>query len=76
MMQIRGQSFDLVCNGVELGGGSVRIHTEELQRYILEQCLGHTPEQVEATFQHLLSAFSVGCPPHGRKYSCTNILVM
>lgn len=58
---LRGQSYDLVLNGVEVGGGSIRIHSEVLQKRILEDFLGHDPE----TFAHLLQAFRVGAPPHG-----------
>lgn len=57
---IRGQHYDLVVNGVELGGGSVRIHTKHLQESVLRALQCNT-----ATFQHLLEALSFGCPPHG-----------
>ncbi|XP_058452624.1 aspartate--tRNA ligase, mitochondrial isoform X2 [Malaya genurostris] len=59
--QIRSQSFDLVWNGVEIGGGSVRIHDAELQRMVLDDIL-----QVDHShLQHLLDALDCGCPPHG-----------
>ncbi|XP_062552357.1 aspartate--tRNA ligase, mitochondrial [Armigeres subalbatus] len=58
---IRSQSFDLVWNGVEVGGGSVRIHNGALQRMVLDEVL-----QIEhAHLQHLLDALECGCPPHG-----------
>eukprot|EP01134_Creolimax_fragrantissima_P000307 CFRG0307T1 len=61
MMQMRGQHFDLVVNGVELGGGSMRMHSAEMQRRILVECLKVDP----ANFEHLLAALHSGCPPHG-----------
>ncbi|XP_019931658.3 aspartate--tRNA ligase, mitochondrial [Aedes albopictus] len=58
---IRSQSFDLVWNGVEIGGGSVRIHNGTLQKMVLDEVL-----QIEhAHLQHLLDALECGCPPHG-----------
>ncbi|XP_001658298.2 aspartate--tRNA ligase, mitochondrial isoform X1 [Aedes aegypti] len=58
---IRSQSFDLVWNGVEIGGGSVRIHDGALQKMVLDEVL-----QIEhAHLQHLLDALECGCPPHG-----------
>ncbi|KAF8760823.1 tRNA synthetases class II (D, K and N) [Rhizoctonia solani] len=63
--EVRGQHYDLVLNGVEIGGGSVRVHDPTLQRFIFEQffrCL--TPAETE-TFSHLLAALSAGAPPHG-----------
>ncbi|AET40930.1 aspartate--tRNA ligase MSD1 Ecym_7077 [Eremothecium cymbalariae DBVPG len=57
-----GQHYDLVVNGVELGGGSTRIHDPELQRYIFNQILKIESEEV--IFGHLLRAFSMGTPPH------------
>lgn len=57
-----GQHYDLVVNGIELGGGSVRIHDPELQEYIFKQILDvNCPEK---TFGHLLNAFQMGTPPH------------
>jgi aspartyl-tRNA synthetase len=64
-LSVRGQHYDLVLNGTELGGGSIRIHEAELQRFVLTQILGLSLEQVESDFGHLLSALSHGCPPHG-----------
>ncbi|KNC83499.1 hypothetical protein SARC_04255 [Sphaeroforma arctica JP610] len=61
MMKIRGQHFDLVVNGVELGGGSIRIHSSDVQRKVLQDCLKVDAEN----FEHLLTALESGCPPHG-----------
>lgn len=59
--KIRSQSFDLVWNGVEIGGGSVRIHNGPLQKMVLDEVL-----QIEHShLQHLLDALECGCPPHG-----------
>ena len=55
--------YDLVINGVELGGGSARIHNAEMQEYVLRDVLGMKPERVE-DFRHLLEALRAGCPPH------------
>jgi aspartyl-tRNA synthetase len=60
----RGRAYDLVLNGFELGGGSIRIHDPEVQRRVFE-VLGLTTEQTEEQFGHLLRAFRYGVPPHG-----------
>ncbi|CAO1615166.1 unnamed protein product [Parajaminaea phylloscopi] len=60
---LKGQHYDLVLDGVELGGGSVRIHDACLQRRLLSLCLQLSDEEV-SRFDHLLSALSSGCPPH------------
>jgi aspartyl-tRNA synthetase len=60
----RARAYDLVLNGYELGGGSIRIHRPDVQRKVFE-VLGLTPEQTEAQFGHLLEAFRYGVPPHG-----------
>jgi aspartyl-tRNA synthetase len=62
---VRGQHYDLVMNGVELGGGSIRVHRPELQREIFENLLKIPPEVVESRFGYLLRAFRYGAPPHG-----------
>ncbi|KAH7344557.1 tRNA synthetases class II-domain-containing protein [Rhizoctonia solani] len=62
--EVRGQHYDLVLNGIEIGGGSVRVHDPALQRFIFEQVLQLTPNETE-TFSHLLAALSAGAPPHG-----------
>jgi aspartyl-tRNA synthetase len=63
--KVRGQHYDIVVNGVELGGGSIRIHQPDLQRTIFEDVLQLTPEMVQTRFGYLLEAFRYGCPPHG-----------
>ena len=55
--------YDLVINGVELGGGSRRIHNADMQRYIMEDVLKMPPDKVKE-FDHLLNALKAGCPPH------------
>jgi aspartyl-tRNA synthetase len=60
----KGRGYDLVLNGFELGGGSIRIHRPEVQRAVFE-VLGLTPEQTEEQFGHLIRAFGFGVPPHG-----------
>jgi aspartyl-tRNA synthetase len=58
------RAYDLVLNGFELGGGSIRIHDPEIQRKVFE-VLGLSPEETEEKFGHLLRAFRYGVPPHG-----------
>src|SRR6266511_3146033 len=58
------RAYDLVLNGFELGGGSIRIHDPDIQRRVFE-VLGLTPEETEEKFGHLLRAFRYGVPPHG-----------
>ena len=62
---VRGQHYDLVLNGIELGGGSIRIHSSELQRYVFENILKIPSNVVEDRFGYMLKAFSFGAPPHG-----------
>jgi len=62
--RVRAKQYDLVANGWELGGGSIRITNPAVQVKIFE-IMGHTPEDVEARFGHLLRAFRYGAPPHG-----------
>ena len=62
--KVRAVAYDVVLNGVELGGGSIRIHERELQAKMFET-LGVTPEEQQVKFSHLLRAFSFGAPPHG-----------
>ena len=62
--QVRATAYDMVINGVELGGGSIRIHDSALQNRMFE-LLGFTPEKAEAQFGFLMSAFQYGAPPHG-----------
>jgi aspartyl-tRNA synthetase len=63
--KVRGQHYDVVVNGVELGGGSIRIHQPEVQKAIFEQVLQIPPEMVKARFGYMLEAFRFGAPPHG-----------
>ena len=63
--QVRGQHYDLVLNGIELGGGSIRIHTPELQRFVFENVIKIPHDIVEDRFGYMLRAFSFGAPPHG-----------
>ena len=62
--KVRANAYDMVVNGVELGGGSIRIHDSQLQNRMFE-LLGFTPEKAEAQFGFLMSAFRYGAPPHG-----------
>ncbi len=62
---VRGQHYDLVVNGVELGGGSIRIHQPSVQRTIFEQVLQIPEDVIQARFGYMLDAFRYGCPPHG-----------
>ncbi|MGB9707360.1 MAG: aspartate--tRNA ligase [Microgenomates group bacterium] len=62
--KVRADQYDLVLNGFEVGGGSIRITDPKLQMKIFE-IMGHTKEQIEKKFGHLLEAFSYGVPPHG-----------
>lgn len=64
MKNLRADAYDLVLNGVEIGGGSIRIHSRELQAKNFK-LLGFTPEQAEEQFGFLLGAFEFGAPPHG-----------
>jgi aspartyl-tRNA synthetase len=61
---VRANAYDLVINGVEIGGGSIRIHDSALQSRMFD-CLGFTREEAEAQFGFLLGAFKFGAPPHG-----------
>ncbi len=63
--KVRGQHYDLVVNGVELGGGSIRIHQPEVQKAIFEDVLQIPPEETKLRFGYLLDAFRYGAPPHG-----------
>ncbi len=61
---VRAQAYDVVLNGHELGGGSIRIHEQDLQSQMFE-ALGIDKEEQELMFSHILKAFSYGAPPHG-----------
>lgn len=62
--KVRANAYDMVLNGNEIGGGSIRIHDKELQSRMFS-LLGFTPEQAEAQFGFLMNAFQFGAPPHG-----------
>ena len=64
LKSMRADAYDLVLNGVEIGGGSIRIHDRDLQARNFK-LLGFTPEEAEAQFGFLLGAFEYGAPPHG-----------
>jgi len=64
LAKVRAEAYDVVLNGVEIGGGSIRIHEQDLQAKLF-QVLGINPEQQQRLFGHLLKAFTYGAPPHG-----------
>lgn len=61
---VRANAYDMIINGVEVGGGSIRIHDSELQNKMFK-LLGFTPERAEEQFGFLMNAFKFGAPPHG-----------
>jgi aspartyl-tRNA synthetase len=61
--RVRAKAYDFVCNGIEVGGGSLRIHDTNLQEKMFK-ILGFTPERAEAQFGFLMNAFKYGAPPH------------
>ena len=61
---VRADAYDMVCNGIEVGGGSIRIHDAQLQAEMFE-ILGFTPEKAQEQFGFLMNAFKYGAPPHG-----------
>lgn len=62
--KVRAEAYDVVLNGYELGGGSIRIHESDLQAKMFS-VLGVTPEEQQIKFRHILEAFKFGAPPHG-----------
>jgi aspartyl-tRNA synthetase len=62
--KVRANAYDLVINGVEIGGGSIRIHSRELQKKMFT-ILGFTDEKAQEQFGFLMNAFEYGAPPHG-----------
>jgi aspartyl-tRNA synthetase len=63
-LNIRAKQYDIICNGYEIGGGSVRINVAELQRKVFS-LMNMDDEQIHAQFGHMLEAFEYGAPPHG-----------
>jgi len=63
--KVRGQHYDVVVNGVELGGGSIRIHQPQVQKTVFEEVLQIAPEETQLRFGYMLEAFKYGAPPHG-----------
>ncbi len=63
--KVRGQHYDIVVNGVELGGGSIRIHQPDVQKTIFEELLAIPPDETQLRFGYMLEAFKYGAPPHG-----------
>ena len=63
--KVRGQHYDVVVNGVELGGGSIRIHQPDVQKTVFEEVLQISPEETKLRFGYMLDAFRYGAPPHG-----------
>jgi aspartyl-tRNA synthetase len=62
--RVRAKQYDIVCNGTEVGGGSIRIHRRELQEKIF-RLIGMSDEEARSMFGHMLEAFEYGTPPHG-----------
>lgn len=73
--KVGGKHYDIVCNGCEIAGGSIRIHTSHLQRKIFK-LLGYNDDEIEERFGHLLEAFDYGAPPHGGIASGIDRIVM
>jgi aspartyl-tRNA synthetase len=63
--KVRGQHYDIVVNGTELGGGSIRIHRPAVQKMVFEDVLQIPPEETKVRFGYMLDAFRYGAPPHG-----------
>src|SRR6266436_2501179 len=63
--KVRGQHYDIVVNGVELGGGSIRIHQPDIQKKVFEEVLQIAPDETRVRFGYMLDAFKYGAPPHG-----------
>jgi aspartyl-tRNA synthetase len=63
--KVRGQHYDIVVNGVELGGGSIRIHQPDVQKTVFEDILQIPPDETKLRFGYMLEAFRYGAPPHG-----------
>ena len=63
--RVRGQHYDVVVNGVELGGGSIRIHRRDVQETVFKDVLQLDDETIQSRFGYMLDAFRYGAPPHG-----------
>jgi aspartyl-tRNA synthetase len=63
-LKVRARQYDVICNGYEIGGGSIRINQAELQHRVF-RLLGLSDEEIQEQFGHLLEAFEYGAPPHG-----------
>ena len=63
-LDVRAEAYDIVLNGVEIGGGSIRIHDSSLQKRMFE-CLGLSDKECNDKFGFLIEAFKYGAPPHG-----------
>jgi aspartyl-tRNA synthetase len=63
-LKVRANAYDMVINGVEIGGGSIRIHNRDMQQKLFS-LLGFSKEQAEEQFGFLMNAFEYGAPPHG-----------
>lgn len=63
-LQAMARQYDIICNGFEIGGGSIRIHKAEIQRHVFT-LLGLDDMQIQDQFGHMLEAFAMGAPPHG-----------
>ena len=73
---VRADAYDMVCNGIEVGGGSIRIHDAQLQAKMFE-ILGFTPEKAQEQFGFLLDAFKYGVPPHaGLAYGLDRVVML
>ena len=76
LSKVRAEAYDIVLNGAEIGGGSVRIHQSDIQEKMFE-CLGFTKEQAKEQFSFLLNAFEYGVPPHaGLAYGLDRVVMM
>ena len=64
-LRVRGQHYDIVLNGVELGGGSIRIHQPQVQEKVFRDVLKIPEDIIESRFGYMLKAFKYGAPPHG-----------
>jgi aspartyl-tRNA synthetase len=62
--KVRGRHYDIICNGYEIGGGSIRIHSSKLQKKVF-RLMGYRDTEINELFGHMLEAFNYGAPPHG-----------